>query len=338
MRAKLQQVAELADTYSIPALQAVIDPAFSPPGGAGGRMVTFLKDLAPGTSGGINGTNMMENWPWASDMVTVAVDAPLAVGSYTADGIASVMIHEQAHAADELGRRKGIGRSGGWYTEALAVTAEDMAARLSRGAQTGVRPDDPGLNGNVYLQGRLRTQARSPWTRPGHYGEGAVLLRFAQEQMDPGRAYELHQALAADAPNDPKTAEQLIEAWTIEKVAAKIGMTPRELLEQSMLADITDDLLPADVVERFGYPQLEAWDRTPDDSRADRYASIFLSRLEHNETASLDPEIEGGTYAYWLIPGAKDQGLSIDADRVEIGPDHQVRIVRLKYPGETYDR
>ena len=129
MRSGAQQAAEMAGPYTLPAIRAVIDPGFRMPQGAGGRVVAVV---CPVVADGIM-TEDIAAFRWSSDMFVLALRPQT---NPRPQSLANALIHETAHLAAALPDARGTGAvSWGWYTEALAVTVADMAARMALGVE-----------------------------------------------------------------------------------------------------------------------------------------------------------------------------------------------------------
>jgi hypothetical protein len=113
-------------------------------------------------------------------------------------------------------------------------------------------------------------------------------------------------------------------------MAAVLGISTRELLRNSMLADLTNDLVPADAVERWNLPQIAAWDHR---LAVDRdYGFTAGGRLlPRSAPFTLNVSVPAGGYAYWYLPaGGSAGGLSLQAVSSLIRDHHEVRITRLR--------
>jgi hypothetical protein len=169
--------------------------------------------------------------------------------------LATELIHEYAHNADEITARRFGHRGGstGWMQEAWAVNAEETAARLATGEPTRAHlsrldAGKPFLAGTTNSDWGLYPQ-RSPWVETGAYKQGAALVAFARETAgeaslgDPAPSLYL-RLLARDA-------------WTVSALASEVGTSAAELLDAWALADATDDLSPPEVAAAA---RLRSWD------------------------------------------------------------------------------
>jgi hypothetical protein len=347
-RARLQAAAEIVDRVKLDALRAVIRPDLRMPEGAGGRMVTTLRPMN-NTAGSIQVEELQPRLG-ASGFYHTVLNTSLV--GFTPETIARIMIHEAAHLADFEGwlRDPAAGRSSvGWYSEAIAVAAEDAAARLAAAAlgTTGASGKPRALEGrwpagvprsSIAHSASPGAPLESPFGMPGSaaggagpgaYDRGARILRYAQERLaDSGQT--LHQRLAAAAPPRSGPLNSLLDAWSVEAVAHTLGITPRELLRNSMLADLTNDLVPADAVRRWQLPQVGAWDHAPATDR-DYGAAAGGRVIARLSGFTADVVVPSGGYAYWYVPaGTAGGGLTLHATGISLREDHEVRITRLR--------
>lgn len=320
-----QKAAEIADRYMLQAIRATIDPEATLPRG---RVVTILRTLEPGTLGM---TSPLEYFisPWSSGIYAVRLNIEHAGIPEVA---ASAIIHEVAHMVDASVAARGEMRSLGWISEAFAVNAEDYAARLARGGSTGIvapRPDAPPAPDMPRMP--LPTSAshspasRSPYgliTRGGGaYDRGARILRYAAERV--GGVAEVYRRLSEAAPSGDTDEKERSAAWGIDRLAQMVGLTAEQLLTESMLAELTDDLVPEEDAVKHGLPQLKGWRHInePLDMRVQ-------DSLERTGTKSQSGQIVGGGYVAWMIPGMDGHGLSVS---LKGKPDqHEVRITRVR--------
>jgi|SRR5690625_708430 len=259
------------------------------------------------------------------------------------------MIHEIAHLVDHIAHEHGTGpRSLGWYTEAVAVAVEDMAARMMVGqekqAPVSRLLSDGVINSRIARSPMHNATVDSPWGKIGSEGDGgslgpylrgAQILRFAQQKLGQNNfspsGMLLHQRLMARASRYTNTSdiEGMIASWGIDAIAEEIGMTAEELLEQSMLADLTDDLLEEEAIQRFGIPQVAAWDNSPES--LEYFWTYNRDRvLSRQSTDAVSVKVPAGGYQYWYIPASDAHGLSIKANNVQLESHHKVQIMRLR--------
>ena len=254
-RAFLEAAARIADPLMIPTMRRVFDPAFRAPPAAGGRhfhVVTALTDVAVSTDG--NTSKPQSACALASEVVTTLHAAPNLANDLGPRMLATEIIHEYAHNADEItGRRHGrAGGSVGWMHEAWAVNAEETAARVAVHEPTRARLSRLGA-GTPFRAGTTNSDwglypHRSPWTGGGAYKQGAALVSYARE---------LGGEASLDAPA-PRLFLTLLagDRWTLEGLAVALGVSAGFLHDAWALADATDDLGPA----TENHSQLRSWD------------------------------------------------------------------------------
>lgn len=105
--------------------------------------------------------------------------------------------------------------------------------------------------------------------RSPSYDRGARILRYAINKFGSGGfalARTFYQHLSERATPFENTMEsfnQWVKSWQIEAMAETLDVSVEQLLEESIIADLTDDLVPPDAVARYAIPQGAAWDHTP---------------------------------------------------------------------------
>ena len=224
----LQKAAKLVSEVAVPAIQHLIGPeatADALPQGAGGRMITLLEDRTGLAAGSIRSVELRPSLPWVTDMFVSLLDVNWAEGA-KAGPIARIIAHETGHLADAWAARDIGGMnartSGGFHSEAFAVTVEDLMARMSRG---GIRDVEMTQGTDKMASQILSNPHRAPeglsaWgtdegrRTQGWYTIGGRILRYAQEQMPEGEEWRLHRALLNRAINNPFTNEGRAEAWS----------------------------------------------------------------------------------------------------------------------------
>lgn len=347
---RLDRGLAIADEYLGPAMRAVIDPQFSMPQGAGGRMLSVIRPI-PHAAGFANPSDLDMSRPAASDMFGAYVTEN--VDNYSPGGLASLIIHEAAHVAEHYYEREGRGiRSGGWFMESIARNVEDMASRMGMGTPhqahwESTHGNDAISSSPISISPSYGAMQDSPWGLPGGtigqggpgaYDRGARIVRYAAAKIGAGGfapAQTLYQILssrasALDDDNIGATFDDWVRSWQIEAIADAIGMSVEDLLEESMMADLTDDLVPDAAVARWGLPQIEGWDHTRSNPNASRYRWVKSSQvIDRDQGMSEVAHVPAGGYAYWYIP-AGTRGISLQADNVDLREHHQVRLTRLR--------
>jgi hypothetical protein len=254
-RAYFQRAAEIADPLVVTTTRRVFDADYRPLPAAGGRhfhVISSISGVARSTDG--NTSKPQAHCSLASEMVTTLHAPPTGQNDDGPRVLATGIVHEYAHNADEITARR-YGRPGGsigWMQEAWAVNAEETAARVALRAPTRARLSGLGA-GTPFRAGTTNSDwglypQRSPWTGTGAYKQGAALISYAREVA--GEA-------GLDAPG-PNVFLQLVagDAWTLDALATALGSTPAALLDSWALADATDDL----AAEATPLPRLASWD------------------------------------------------------------------------------
>jgi hypothetical protein len=342
VRQRFAAAADIADRVMLDALRAVVRPDIALPAGAGGRMVSTLMPM--NASAGSIRLEELQPRLGASGFYHTLLNTYLI--NFSPETIARIMIHEAAHLADfepVVRRSAGAVASVGWYSEALAVAAEDAAARLALGAPAKARASEARWPDGVPRSSIAHSASPSAPTAPpfgtpgaaagaagaGAYDRGARIVRYAQEQLGAGGP-TLHQLLAARTAAGSGDFHQRLEAWSAGAIAEVIGMSTTELLRNSMLADLTNDLVPADAVARWALPQVMTWDHSPAVDRD--YGNAAGGRIiSRGSPFSATVAVPSGGYAYWYIPaGSHAAGLSLHATGIQLAGHHEVIITRLR--------
>lgn len=344
VRERLQKAAEIADRYMWSAVRAIINPDLEIPNGAGGRIVHILTPLDGITAGSPLIADIDPDFALGSDMFVTLLNTKLA--TYSPEIVAGTMIHEAAHLADALPEMRGTGpRSAGWYSEAIATVVQDMAALMAMGQEKQASVDVATVREGVPSSELIGLPAQSssrlsPWGNQENsglnfaaYDRGGRILRHAIERLGLYRfapqGPTLHQRLMAKAPRSSRygSSEEVLAAWGIEAIAREVGIPVEDLLRESMLANLTDDLIAADAVKRFAIPQIESWDNTPRNSG--KYMVPSINLIKRDVDLLVDVEVAGGAFAYWYIPGDA-RGLSLQASNIDLKAYHEVRLMRLR--------
>lgn len=349
----LRQGAKIADELTRPAVRSVFGPDFDYADGAEGRIVTLVTDLGRRGGGVLNVEQDVHNHRWASGMATGLLDSAFVLGSSTGESLARVMIHEFGHAADAyrrvpIAKEMGIESprpttSVGFYREAVAVTVEDAAARL---AQSGQLRDAPEAEHGDLRSGLDRIEnpldhagENSPWgehpsyTHPGWYERGAQLVRYAQLRMEPGEEWRLHDALVRRDINADFEVPARQDAYSIASIAEEVGETPREILENTMLADLTDGLVDREAGDEHGLPQVPGWAIEERDDVGEWIEDYRIEPVDRVDArTSLDTSIPAGGYGFRYIPGHATRGISLEVEKQQDHDEevHEVRLTRLR--------
>ncbi|HEX6134746.1 MAG TPA: hypothetical protein VFZ24_12335 [Longimicrobiales bacterium] len=340
VRQHLDQTAALVDLYALRAIRVAIDANATFPEGAGGRVVTVIRPLPADVGGTIIAADILE-LPWSSNMFTTLISADYA--SHDPAWGAATIIHEIAHLADVISYRHDRVASAGWFAEAIASFAEDVAARMASGQEHAPLGHHDGeatnrISSRIARRVSPSPDQHSPWgpagssvgAGTGSYDRGARIVRFAAERLglaDFDESVTLYQRLQAEIPPSPGSGT-LLEAWGIGALAEQAGLSVQELLAQSMIADLTDDLLPDPAVTTWNVPQTSSWDRTPPPGRDDRYDVAFNRMIDRTRGFAAEVDVAGGGFAYWYIRG--DGGFSFRAIDTGLKPHHQVFLIRVR--------
>lgn len=101
-------------------------------------------------------------------------------------------------------------------------------------------------------------------------------------------------------------------------------MTAEQLAAESMLAEPTDDLGPAEAAAKYRLLQLEAW-RYSNEPLDERLQGKMLDRIDD---ATLSAQIAGGGYIAWVVRGRSGHGVSMTATKVP--EQHEIRLTRVR--------
>lgn len=347
-RETISQAARTVDEVIEPTLKTLFGPHFEIMDGAGGRMTTILRDLGSSMGRTVRNDASVKNARWSSGMFTIQVHASLAdQPPERANAKARVMNHEFGHIADGARGLEGRGYPGsgpGFYREAIAVATEDVAARLARGSLSGApSPGAEGSLGSRIEESPLDLAGEySPWgdatgsRHLGWYTRGAQILRYAQSAMGPGERWRLQENLLQrelDLYEAGKgDREDRLEVYGVESIAEEVGMTARELLQESMVADLTDGLVPEEDAETQGLPQIEGWRRQERDNVGEWIEDANVPQVDRlREATTLETRIPAGGYAFRYIPENPKRGVSLEVEVSDEASDaHEVRITRLR--------
>lgn len=331
-RAFLTTAAAIADPLIVPAMRRLFDGDYRPLPSAGGRhfhIVTAIPAVAYSSDGGTS--KPQADCALASEMVATLHAPPALPNALGPRILATEIVHEYAHNADEItGRRFGHrGGSIGWMQESWAVNAEETAARLATGEPTRAHLSrlDAGM---PYRAGTTNSDwglypQRSPWVGTGAYKQGAALVAFARENAgeaslwDPAPSLYL-RLLARDA-------------WTLSALASEVGTSAAGLLDAWALADATDDLSPPEVAAAA---RLRSWDDaervsgnegprggSPVEARPTR--SVGRSGQRKSVTLSAAP----GSYAAAYVLAESSLGATLQVKQSSAG-SIRVRLTRTR--------
>ncbi|HEX8831488.1 MAG TPA: hypothetical protein VF705_10000, partial [Longimicrobium sp.] len=129
---------------------------------------------------------------------------------------------------------------------------------------------------DFYLDGYGEAPAKSPWgagtatSRGGYYDQGTRFLMFLRERWGDATANTTHERFYGRVMHLPSR--------DVPSLAALVGLSATEALDQWALAEATDNLVdPASVVAR-GLPQILSW--APQDLSP--LSTTTLSRSSNN--------------------------------------------------------
>jgi hypothetical protein len=342
VRDRLQRAAAIADRYTLPAVRAVIDAEAAFPLGAGERVFTVVGDLPAGVAGGITTADLLgaSYSRWTSDIGLVNLSAAFVrEQSVRGEQLAATIIHENGHLADVVAaRRRGVAGSTGWFSEALAVSVEERAARIAVGRELNVTVAEAQRDGVPAAAMRMpdgMSHLYSPWAGGvGAYVRGPRLALYAMEHLGevgfaPSRNSLYQRLLAGSAPPEtlPSVARERI--WGIDAIARAAGMTAEELMERSTLAELTDDLVAPAAASALALPQFRTWNNALQSTGDLRSRVSSAHWLPLDEARVGEVTVPGGSHHYFYITTEPTRGLSIAASQVRLQDHHKVRVTRL---------
>lgn len=336
-RARLSRMAEMMDRWAVPAVREVMDPAYAPVTGAGGRWFHVFRSDVPGWTADNNDAPQTA-CRYASEVPsTIAPDLPPA-NDAQAGYFAGLAIHEYGHHAEIVYRIRRWGSttppgrvSATWGSlgEAWAQTVQETAARLASGQPTGARYGPLEVTGSAvpyadfYLNGYGETPEQSPWTvttggnRGGYYDQGTRLLMFLRERW--GDA-------PLGAPRErffPRVQE--LPHYDLGAIAALLGMSADSVLDMWSLAEATDDLVDPAAAAQAGLPQIATW--VPHD--AGPLPSLMVPRTR-DETRTLAAG-RGNYAALYLFANGRDAGKGVSVTFENVGTARLIaRITRVR--------
>ncbi|HEU4557415.1 MAG TPA: hypothetical protein VFS20_06175 [Longimicrobium sp.] len=323
----LQEAADIADPLIVPTMRRVFDPAYAPLPAAGGRhfhLITAVTGVATATDGS---TSKPQSFcALSSEMITTLHVPPALANPLGPRLLATELVHEYAHNADEVtARRHGHpGGSTGWMQESWAVNAEETAARIASGQAMGAQLSRLG-DASPFRAGTTNSDwglypERSAWTGAGAYKQGAALVSYAREVA--GEA-----SLTAA---DPSLYLRLLAGreWTLHGLAAAVNRSAIGLLDAWALADATDDL------SQDG-ERLASWDDTErllgnEGPRGGTPAAARPSRAVPRSGGSKDVTLAAAPGSYAAAYIFADAGLGATLRIIPRGPRAIVRLTRTR--------
>lgn len=271
-RAWLTRAANMAEQWAVPAVRAVMDPAYQPVKGAGGRWWHVFRTDVDGFSAETRVSAPQSMCQYASEIpVTIGADTPPQHDAQM-EYLAAILIHEYAHHAEDVYavRRWGTTRTPSgpstWgIHESWAQIVSETAARLASNQFTRARYSalTAGIpSPDFYFDAYGERPTRSPWgpnestDRDGVYDQGTRFLMYMRERWGDALPNTTHERFYGRVRG--------LARRDVPSLVALVGLTTDQALDQWTLADATDDLVDPAVAAARGLPQLESW--VPQDS------------------------------------------------------------------------
>lgn len=320
--------AGIADPLLEPAVQRVFDPSYILLPAANGRhfhIITGISGVAQSTDG--NTSKPQSICELASEVVTTLHAPPVLTNPLAPRIVATEIIHEYAHNADEIAARRHGRRGGsiGWMQEAWAVNVEETAARLATRQASRARLSQL-VAGTPYRAGTTNSDwglypYRSPWTGAGSYKQGAAIVSFAREAAG--------EAALDAAPPSLYLRMLATDDWSLAALAAASGRSPMQLLDAWALADAVDDLSPAPS------PRLVSWDDTErvlgnEGPRGGTPADVRPSRTVARSGGHLAFKLAAAPGSYSAAYLFAEGGLGVTLQVANITAGARVRLTRSR--------
>jgi plastocyanin len=266
-RAWLTRAANMAEQWAVPAVRAVIDPAYQPVKGAGGRWWHVFRTDVNGFSAETRVSAPQSVCQYASEIpVSIGADTPPQHDAQM-EQLAAILIHEYAHHAEDV---YAVRRWGTTFTptgpatwgihESWAQIVSETAARLASNQFTRARYSalTAGMPiADHYSDAYGERPTRSPFgineseDRSGVYDQGTRFLMYMRERWGDAAANTTHERFYGRVRGLPRR--------DVPSLVALVGLTTDQALDQWTLADATDDLVDPAVAAARGLPQLESW-------------------------------------------------------------------------------
>jgi hypothetical protein len=330
-RARLTRAANMMDRWAVPAVQAVMDPNYRPINGGGGRWWHVFRTDIVGFGTDVRVSVPRSMCAYSSEMATtLSTDTPPQSDGQM-EYLAAILIHEYAHHAEDVYavRRWGttiVPSTASWpIFEAWAQTVQETAARLASNQPTNARYAALGTGipyPDFYLDGYGEAPTKSPWGggtgngRSGDYDQGTRFLMFLRERWGDAATNTTHERFYGRVMG--------LQIRDVPSLAALVGLSATDALDQWALAEATDNLIDPGAVAARSFPQIVSW--APDDI-------VPLPRviLTRTSDATHPFSVGRGNYAalYALGGGGNAaRGLSFTFDRFGVVP-FVARITRL---------
>lgn len=281
VRQRLNRTANIMERWAVPAVRAVMDPAYEPVRGAGGRWWHVFRTNIDGYGVDTRMSVPQTMCRYSSEMTTThSGDLPPEYDGEV-EYLASIFIHEYAHHAEDVHavRRWGttfVPGTATWaLTEPWAQTVAETAARLASNQPTDARYSALGADvplPDFYLNGYGEHPAQSqfgdtPVGRSGAYDQSVRLLMYLRERWGDAAANTTHERFFGRVKGLPLRS--------LDAMAGLVGLSANDALDQWALAEATDNLVDPAVASARGLPQIRSW--APQDSGP--LPSMTLSRL-----------------------------------------------------------
>ncbi len=307
-RARLTRAANMMDQWAVPAVRAVMDPAYRPVNGGGGRWWHVFRTDVVGFGTDVRVSVPRSMCAYSSEMAaTLSTDTPPQSDGQM-EYLAAILIHEYAHHAEDVYAVRRWGTTtppstASWpIFEAWAQSVQETAARLASNQPTSARYSalGPGIPyPDFYLDGYGEAPTKSPWgggtgtSRGGYYDQGTRFLMFLRERWGDAAANTTHERFY--------TRVMGLQARDVPSLAALVGLSATDALDQWVLAEAIDNLVdPASATAR-GLPQLVSW--APQD-----LAPLSTTMLSRNANVSRVLSVGRGNYAALYASGGGDNG------------------------------
>lgn len=335
VRARLRRAAEIMEKWAVPAVQESMDRSYQPVKGAGGRWFhVFRTDVAAWSID--NNDAPQTACRYSSEVPsTVSPDSPPEADAQV-EYLAGLLIHEYAHHAETVYRIRRWGSytppmrvSERWGAagEVWAQTVVETAARLASRQPTAARYaplDAPSSNvpyADFYLNGYGESPEQSLWgltpgRRGGYYDQGTRFLMYLRERWGDAELGSTKERFFERVEERPH--------YDVPSMAALVGLTATDALDQWSLAEATDDLVDPATASARGLPQIRSW--APHDTRP--LPSVMLPRTA-NSSRTLSAG-RGNYAALYLFADEADAGKGVSLTFDGFGASFVARITRLR--------
>lgn len=335
VRARLTRAAEIMEKWAVPAVRESMDRGYQPVRGAGGRWFHVFRTDVPGWT--IDNNDAPQTACRYSSEVpsTVSPDAPPEFDAQM-EYLAGLLIHEYAHHAETVYRIRRWGSytppmqvSEGWAAvgEVWAQTVMETAARLASGQPTAASytplnaPESNIPYADFYLNGYGESPEQSLWSitpgrRGGYYDQGTRFLLYLRERWG--------DAAIGSAKDRFFERVQELPRYDVPSMAALVGLSAAEALDEWSLAEATDNLIDPAVAAARGLPQIQTW--APEDAQP--LTSVRIPRTS-NAVRALSAG-RGNYAAVYLFADEGDAGKGVSLTFEGFGAPFVARITRVR--------